>query len=86
MKLYIALNIIELITVFGFGVFLFIHKEKTYPKVIQLICAFILFFCNIIQLPMEIIMRKSYNMTIFVIILWLVNIVLIGFGLIKNKK
>lgn len=84
--IYAVLNVIELIVVLVFGVFIFVKREETYNKVIRLICVCILFLINVFQLPMEIQMEKSYALTIVLIILWFVNIASIAFELGKNKK
>ena len=83
--IYAVLNVIELIVVLVFGVFIFVKREETYNKVIRLICVCILFLINVFQLPMEIQMEKSYALTIFLIILWFVNILLLNSERTRNN-
>ncbi|MBQ3415749.1 MAG: hypothetical protein IJH39_10545 [Clostridia bacterium] len=73
--IYAVLNVVELILCIAYMVFLFVGKEETYSKVIRLISAFSIVVINAFQMPMEIQMDKSYGWSIFMIILWLVNVV-----------
>ena len=79
--IYEVLNVVELIVVLIFGVFIFYKRKETFNKVIRLITTSILLIINVFQLPMEIQMDKSYGLTIFLIIIWFVNALMVTFDL-----
>lgn len=79
--IYEVLNVVELIVVLIFGVFIFFKRKETFNKVIRLITTSTLLIINVFQLPMEIQMDKSYGMTIFLIIMWFVNALMVTYDL-----
>ena len=79
--IYAVLNVVELIVVLIFGVFIFFKRQETFNKVIRLITSSILLIINVFQLPMEIQLEKSYDFTIFLIIMWLLNALIVAYDL-----
>jgi hypothetical protein len=79
--IYAVLNVVELIVVLIFGVFIFFKRQETFNKVIRLITTSILLIINVFQLPMEIQMDKSYGLTIFLIIIWFINALMVTYDL-----
>ena len=79
--IYEVLDVVELIVVLIFGVFIFFKRQETFNKVIRLITTSILLIINVFQLPMEIQMDKSYGMTIFLIIMWFINALMVTYDL-----
>lgn len=79
--IYAVLNVVELIVVLIFGVFIFFKRQETFNKVIRLITTSILLIINVFQLPMEIQMDKSYGLTIFLIIMWFINALMVTYDL-----
>ena len=71
--IYAVLNVVELIVVLIFGVFIFYKKNETLGRVMRLITSSILLIINVFQIPMEIQLDKSYGLTIFLIILWFID-------------
>lgn len=79
--IYAVLNVVELIVLLIFGVFIFFKRQETFNKVIRLITTSILLIINVFQLPMEIQMDKSYGLTIFLIIMWFINALMVTYDL-----
>ena len=71
--IYAVLNVVELIVVLIFGVFIFYKRNETLGRVMRLITSSILLIINVFQIPMEIQLDKSYGLTIFLIILWFID-------------
>lgn len=83
--IYAVLNVVELIVVLVFGVFVFFKRRETLGKVIRLITTSVLLIINVFQIPMEIHLEKSYAMTIFLIIIWLINALGVAYDLGKEN-
>lgn len=79
--IYAVLNVVELIVLLIFGVFIFFKRQETFNKVIRLITTSILLIINVFQLPMEIQMDKSYGLTIFLIIMWFIIALMVTYDL-----
>lgn len=79
--IYAVLNVVELIVLLIFGVFIFFKRQETFNKVIRLITTSILLIINVFQLPMEIQMDKSYGLTIFLIIMWFIYALMVTYDL-----
>lgn len=79
--IYAVLNVVELIVVLIFGVFIFFKRQEIFNKVIRLITTSILLIINVFQLPMEIQLEKSYGLTIFLIIMWFLNALMVAYDL-----
>ena len=71
--IYAVLNVVELIVVLIFGVFIFYKRNETLGRVMRLITSSILLIINVFQITMEIQLDKSYGLTIFLIILWFID-------------
>lgn len=80
-----VLYALELIVVSIFIVFTFYNRQETFNKIMRLIMVSILFIINVILLPMEIQLEKSYGLTIFLIIIWFINALLITYDLGKDN-
>lgn len=83
--IYAVLNVVELIVVLIFGVFIFWKRNETLGRVIRLITSSILLIINVFQIPMEIQMDKSYGLTIFLIILWFIDALSATYDLGKDN-
>ena len=81
LDVYALLSVLVLILCVAYLVFLFVGREETYSKVIRLISAFALVIIHTFKIPMEISMDKSYASSIFMIILWLINVVIVSIQL-----
>lgn len=80
-NIYEVLNVAILLLAIAYLVFLFVKRNETYSIVIRLICAFALVVIEAFKMPMDISMDKSCANAIFMIILWLVNVVICSFQL-----
>lgn len=74
--IYSVLNVAILLLAIAYLVFLFIKGNETFSIAIRLICAFALVVIEAFKMPMDIAMDKSCASAIFMIILWLVNVVI----------
>ena len=74
--IHLVLAIVELILLVAYLVFIFVANKETWNKVVRLILASSLVIVNVAQLPMEVIMGKSYGWTIMVLIVWFINAIL----------
>ena len=79
--IYAVINVVELILCVAYLVFIFVGREETYSKVIRLISACSIIVINTCQIPMQIALEKSYGSSIFMIILWLLNVVMVSVSL-----
>ncbi len=79
--IYEVLSVVVLILCIAYLVFIFVGREEIYSKVIRLICAFALVVINTFKIPMDISMGNSYRNAIFMVILWLVNVVIVSIRL-----
>ena len=82
---YAVLNVIELIVVLIFGVFIFVKREETLGKTMRLITSAILLIINVFQIPMQIQIGESYTLTIILIFLWFVDALFAAYGLGKDS-
>ena len=82
---YAVLNVIELIVVLIFGVFIFVKRDETLGKTMRLITSAILLIINVFQIPMQIQIGESYTLTIILIFLWFVDALLAAYGLGKDS-
>lgn len=82
--IYSVLTVAILLLAITYVVFLFIKREETFSIVIRLICTFALVVIEAFKMPMDIAMDKSYANAIFMIILWLVNVVIASVQLGKD--
>ncbi len=76
-----VLSVVVLILCIAYLVFFFVGREEIYSKVIRLICAFALVVINTFKIPMDISIGNSYINAIFMVILWLVNVVIVSIEL-----
>ena len=76
-----VLSVVGLILCIAYLVFIFVGREEIYSKVIRLICAFALVVINTFKIPMDISIGNSYINAIFMVILWLVNVVIVSIEL-----
>lgn len=84
--IYTVLNVVELIVVLIFGVFVFFKRNDKLGIVMRLITSVILLTINVFQIPMEIQMDKSYGMTIFLVIMWCVDAIMAAHDLGKKDN
>ncbi len=82
---YAVLNVIELIVVLIFGVFIFVKRDETLGKTMRLITSAILLIINVFQIPMQIQIGESYTLTIILIFLWFVDALFAAYGLGKDS-
>ena len=82
---YAVLNVIELIVVLIFGVFIFVKRDETLGKTMRLITSAILLIINVFQIPMQIQIGESYTLTIILIFLWFVYALFAAYGLGKDS-
>ena len=82
---YAVLNVIELIVVLIFGVFIFVKRDETLGKTMRLITSAILLIINVFQIPMQIQIGVSYTLTIILIFLWFVDALFAAYGLGKDS-
>ena len=82
---YAVLNVIELIVVLIFGVFIFVKRDETLGKTMRLITSAILLILNVFQIPMQIQIGESYTLTIILIFLWFVDALFAAYGLGKDS-
>ena len=84
--IYVVLIVIQTISLFVFGVFLFTtNRNKTLSNIIQLICSIILFIINVFQIPMQIQLGKSTNMSFLIIFIFFADSLIIAYDLGKNS-
>lgn len=82
---FTIINIIKLVLLIPFGVFLFGFRHKMWAAYLRLSFACALCLLNIIQLPIEIMLERIFILTIIVIILWGADAFLF-WREIQNKK
>ena len=82
---YAVLNVIKLIVVLIFGVFIFVKRDETLGKTMRLITSAILLIINVFQIPMQIQIGESYTLTIILIFLWFVYALFAAYGLGKDS-
>ena len=82
---YAVLNVIELIVVLIFGVFIFVKRDETLGKTMRLITSAILLIINVFQIPMQIQIGESYTLTIILIFLCFVDALFAAYGLGKDS-
>ena len=82
---YAVLNVIKLIVVLIFGVFIFVKRDETLGKTMRLITSAILLIINVFQIPMQIQIGESYTLTIILIFLWFVDALFAAYGLGKDS-
>ena len=82
---YAVLNVIELIVVLIFGVFIFVKRDETLGKTMRLITSPILLIINVFQIPMQIQIGESYTLTIILIFWWFVDALFAAYGLGKDS-
>ena len=82
---YAVLNVIGLIVVLIFGVFIFVKRDETLGKTMRLITSAILLIINVFQIPMQIQIGESYTLTIILIFLWFVDALFAAYGLGKDS-
>lgn len=82
---YAVLNVIELIVVLIFGVFIFVKRDETLGKTMRLITSAILLIINVFQIPMQIQIGESYTLTIILIFLWFVDALFAAYDLGKDS-
>lgn len=82
---YAVLNVIQLIVVLIFGVFIFVKRDETLGKTMRLITSAILLIINVFQIPMQIQIGESYTLTIILIFLWFVYALFAAYGLGKDS-
>lgn len=77
---------IEIIATLVFGVFLFTtNRNKTLSNIIQLICSIIFVSINVFQIPMQIQLGKSTNMSFLIIFIFFADSLIIAYNLGKNS-
>ena len=82
---YDVLNVMELIVLGIFAVFAFLKRDGKNAAIMRIFTISGLFLINLIELPMEINIGKSYGMTIFLIGLWGIDLALNTYKLGKNN-
>ena len=82
---YAVLNVIKLIVVLIFGVFIFVKRDETLGKTMRLITSAILLIINVFQIPMQIQIGESYTLNIILIFLWFVYALFAAYGLGKDS-
>ena len=82
---YAVLNVVELIVVLIFVVFIFVKRDETLGRTMQLITSAILLIINVFQIPMQIQIGESYTLTIFLIFLWFVDALYDAYSLGKDS-
>lgn len=83
--IYEVLNVIELLALIPFGVFIFLHREETHARVVRLVSASILLILNLVEIPMQIQMGESYVMSIVLVIMWFINALTATFSLGRDS-
>lgn len=72
----VFLSFVGLILCIMYLFFIFVGREKTYSIIIRLVCACMMIMINVFRIPMEISMNQSYTSSIFMIALWIINVVM----------
>lgn len=83
--IYEVISVIELITLIPFGIFIFLHRNETHARVVRLVCSSLLLIFNLVQIPMEIQMGKSYVMTMVLVVMWFIYALTTTFSLGKDS-
>ena len=78
LDIYALLTVLVLILCTVYLVFCFVGKEKMYSKVIRLISSFSLVVVLALKMPIETSMNKSCTSSIFLLIIWLINVVVVS--------
>ena len=73
----LVLSIIQLIVVLFVLVLIFWHRNEKRNKLLRLILLSILFFISLFELPLLILNGKPYIITIFLVVIWYINGLLI---------
>ena len=80
--IHLVLGVIELICCLVLLVLTFVFNKKTWSRVTRLILTSILVFINVAQLPMEVLIGKSYGLTIASIVIWFLLAIYTTFSIV----
>ena len=87
LQIYTILTFCEILPLAAFTFVVFGNHKKLWHPILKLCCSAALLVINAIQLPMEILLEKPYALTIFLVIIWIMNsIIAIGSIIEFNKK
>lgn len=84
--LHMILTYCEILPLAAFTFVIFGNHNKMWHAVLKLCCSAALFIINAIQLPIEISREMPYVLTIFLVIIWLINSIIAIYTIIENKK
>ena len=84
LNVYELLNLLLVISVVAYILFIFVGSTYIYSIVIRIICAIIFVMINTFKIPMEISMGNSYRASILMIIIGLLVVVITSVELGKE--
>ena len=84
--IYGLLNIVQLIVCNVYLLFfIFFRRSETWNKILRLCFISVLLLINLFQIPMEVQLDKSYGLSIFLVILWFINALMLTFELGRDS-
>jgi len=83
--IYELLNIVELIVCIVYLPFIFFRRSETWNKILRLCFMSALLLINLFQISMEVQLDKSYGFSVFLVILWFINALMLTFELGRDS-
>lgn len=83
--IYELSNIIEIIVCIVYLTFIFFRRSKTWNKILWLCFTSALLLINLFQISMQVQLDKSYGFSIFLVILWFINALMLTFELGRDS-
>ena len=85
-QIHMILNFCEILPLAAFTFVLFGNHNKLWHPILKLCCSALLLIINAVQLPMEISLEKPYALTIFLVVIWLINSGIAIYSIAEYKK
>ena len=86
-QILMILNYCEILPLAAFTFVVFGNHQKLWHSILKLCCSATLLVINAIQLPLELSLEIStYGLTIFLVIIWLINSIIAIYSIVEYKK
>ena len=83
--IYAFLNIIELIVCIVYLSFIFFRRSEKWNQILRLCFMSALLLINLFQISMEVQLDKPYGFSIFLVIFWFINALMLTFDMGKDS-